>query len=210
MAGDIAVGETGQSPSRILLYLVKKLSLPLNVQSTALVLSGIFGSHFRYAPSDLSILCLFLACKFEDIHGTLERLMLMSLELLRELPAADSSIGTLDCIVRQEAPLLEYLDFDFVFPSLYTKAKAMEMLCREAGLEPDWRAACHNIDALMCNKHIIGEIGLIYQSDKSELDKFLNALVFEALNVPDWPVEHWPVKMEKKHLSRIKGLLGQI
>ncbi|KAI4292782.1 hypothetical protein PAPHI01_2056 [Pancytospora philotis] len=141
----------------MILGAVAAYKLPFAVRSTALLLyhrlrayavpnsaTDCKDSSFAPARHQLGILCLFLACKFEDVHGYLDRL-LMSLGY-----PEDGFKQLMDWEMRA----FEILGFNFSYPNVYMKMQALRFLCEERGaaLEPSWDDECARADKLLCSE----------------------------------------------------------
>jgi len=119
----------------LVLNKARRLKLPLRPISTALQLidrlSPFFDKHPSLQDSDafrksdlISNICLFLGCKFEDVHGHLDK-------IISSIPNAD-----LDKILPFEVEIYEFLNFDFSFFNIYQFALAVKLQ-----IETDERAA---------------------------------------------------------------------
>lgn len=130
--------------ANLILSKTRSLKFPLKVPSTAiqlnLKLAPFFVSSFSVQyllPFDqcdlISNVCIFLACKFNDIHGFLNR-------IIESIPNAD-----LQKILDLEISIIEFLDFGFSFTNIYFKALGVKLL-----LDPtsklEWNKIVENID----------------------------------------------------------------
>lgn len=106
-----------------------KMKFPLKVRSTAFQLCDIlqpfftanqeFSNCFEQACF-IAKSCIFLACKFEDIHGHLNKIM--------EQIEIKSSFTQMPKILENEIKMIEFLDFNFSYPDLYQAAVAVHLL----------------------------------------------------------------------------------
>lgn len=108
-----------------------KIKLPLKVRSTAFQLYDRLNEYFKnmdfvqgFEKSCFKAkVCIFLGCKFEDIHGHLDKIM--------EHTENISSDVHMPKILEIEDQIIEYLNFEFDFPNLYQSALALHLLTVE-------------------------------------------------------------------------------
>lgn len=110
------------------------MHFPWKVRSTALQINSRLQKYFRTntfiskcSPFEARCFeaqtCIFLACKFEDIHGHLQKIM--------HKVEAFSNNAYLSVILELEPEIFEFLDFDFNFANLYQSAFAVKLLMDE-------------------------------------------------------------------------------
>ncbi|ELA42003.1 uncharacterized protein VICG_01020 [Vittaforma corneae ATCC 50505] len=115
----------------LILNWTTRMNFPLKVRSTSLQLNCRLQEYFKNNEfvNALSLFdaccfksqtCIFLACKFEDIHGYLNRIIHKVGEF--------SNRFYLDRILEFEAEILEFLKFDFNCVNLYQSALAVKFL----------------------------------------------------------------------------------
>lgn len=105
----------------------KHLNLPLKVTSTAFQLNLKLKNYFENKSNCLKMnlfeqfdlfsnICIFLGCKFEEIHGYLDK-------IIEKIPNSN-----LNQILELEIEILEYLDFEFVFTNIFNKALGFKFI----------------------------------------------------------------------------------
>lgn len=106
-----------------------RMNFPLKVRSTALQINSRLADYFKtsshfitLSPFDAccfkSQACIFFACKFEDIHGYLDRITHKIGDFI--------GVQYLPKILEIEVEVFRYLDFEFNFPNLYQSMLAMK------------------------------------------------------------------------------------
>lgn len=139
----------------LILNWTARMGFPLKVTSTALQLNSILSNYFNsndfvnsLATFDKSCfkaqLSIFLACKFEDIHGFLDRIM----NNIEDF----SKRKYLSKIVELEVEIFEFLDFNFDFVNLYQSALAIKLLIESKTPEKSvqWEYVLLNLNKVLC------------------------------------------------------------
>lgn len=129
-----------------------RIGLPLKVRSTAFQLcdrlEGFFGSLEKMDSFELSCFkaksCIFLGCKFEDIHGHLDKIM--------EQIEVKSGLMQMPRILELETQMIEFIGFEFSYTDLYQSALAVQLLLEEA-IQVPWETTveCLNKALLTTN-----------------------------------------------------------
>lgn len=134
----------------LILNQTQKLGLPLRVRSTAAQLSWKLTPYFASKAQVLELgdyqrvelishICIFLACKFEDIHGHLD-------QIVRDMENSD-----LERIMMLETEILEFLDFRFSFVNVYQCALAFKyMLEKYRQIKIDWESVVEGVNRALC------------------------------------------------------------
>lgn len=135
----------------LIINITRKLGLPLRVRSTAAQLSQRLAPYFAGSPHVQGLghyqglelashVCIFLACKFEDIHGHLDK-------IVGRMENSD-----LEKIKQLETEILEFLDFRFSFVNVYQCALAFKyMLEKYRGRqELEWESIVEGINRVLC------------------------------------------------------------
>lgn len=110
----------------LILNKTRCLSLPLKVTSTAFQLANILRPYFKetqyfmqldeFSKIDLiSNVCIFLSCKFEDIHGVLGK-------IISTIPNSN-----LEETMKFEEDILQFLDFKFLYLNIYQYALGIKL-----------------------------------------------------------------------------------
>ncbi|KAM0680395.1 hypothetical protein GINT2_001454 [Glugoides intestinalis] len=140
-----------------------RMNFPLKVKSTALQLNTKLQSYFKTnskmkeldhfsAKCFKSQACIFLACKIEDIHGYLDKIM----QRIEEF----SQKRFLDYIVEIEPDLIEFLQFDFDFVNLYQSALTVKFLAEAKKPENriQWGNTVTNLNKALCGVDLNGNL----------------------------------------------------
>ena len=137
----------------LILNWTHKIKLPLKVRSTAFQLcdklDGFFKTidHLQGFEAKLfkAKVCIFLGCKFEDIHGHLNKMM-EQLEII-------TSTVHLPNILELEAQIIEYLNFQFDFPNLYQSTLAVHLLVSESTKIP-WETTIECLNKALLSSNL--------------------------------------------------------
>lgn len=203
---------------RMLLLLVNKLALPVSVGSTSIILFSIIRGKFPLSNRDLAHLCIFLGCKFNDIHGHLDRIMAQAFEISQEMDSSTND-NQLEDIVSYEIQVLEFLDFNFELPNIYLKAQAIRLILDEQHIQinSEWADDCKVIDALLCEGTICLKIHSKFHENEDEqentikapsnpLSRFCNEIAFASMDVDPIHCEKFGLKIDG--IRALKALIN--
>lgn len=160
-----------------LIVQTKKLKLPLGVRSASILLYSKIKDKLNIDNQTMLYLCLFLGCKFEDIHGNLEKIMKYS------------GCFELNGIIELEMKVFEIIDFNFDFPNIYFKAFGMRSIIESSGEVEviDWERISKNLDRLLCldiSKYNINDIAYAsLELDIKWAEKLFPELVIKRIEI---------------------------
>lgn len=205
----IRLSELPMLVQNLILNKVRRLNLPLRVRSTAAQLSRKLSPYFANNPYTwnlgdyhrlelVSHICIFLACKFEDIHGHLDK-------IIGRMENSD-----LEKIMLFEVEIFEFLDFRFSFVNIYQCALAFKYMLEKhrehsshQGL--DWEDVVGSVNQVLCTdieEHQcsgIQELALsAFDCTKEEVDRIkadLKSLDISYKNVERFRTESRKVKL---------------
>lgn len=152
----------------MLVELTRKLNLPLAVRCTSILLYNRIRDKLALGDQQLAHLSLFMGCKFEDVHGHLERL----------LASAGCRGGDIERLVESEIAAFEHIGFDFSYPNLYVKAQGLRLLLSERGatVSSTWEDDCAAIDRALCSEELFAKT-----LSRGEWNTFCNEVAFAAI-----------------------------
>ncbi|KAI5173432.1 hypothetical protein PAEPH01_1972 [Pancytospora epiphaga] len=154
---------------KMLVSTASRFNLPIGVRSTSVLLYFRLKGAILCDKIILAYLCLLMSCKFEDVHARLDRLLIHA--------GCDKS--HFKEILKLETDAMEHLNFDFVFPNIYTKAQALRYVLEgdNIELESTWEEDCERIDSLLCMEDFVR----LVETYKERKDEFYNSIAYAVV-----------------------------
>lgn len=147
----------------LILNWTTRMNFPLKVRSTALQINSRLSDYFKNSPYVATLspfkaccfksqACIFFACKFEDIHGYLDR--------IAHKIGDFSGLHYLKQVLEIEVEVFRLLEFDFNYVNLYQSMLAVKFLIEKD--KPDesiqWEYLAVRLNKVLCVADLRGNL----------------------------------------------------
>lgn len=192
---------------KILLKIIKSLDLPIFVHSSVAILYGIIKANFDFSSEEIILLSLFCACKIEDIHGYLNKIIENASNILTKERNVNINITKL---ITHENKIMDYLNFDFDLPNIYRNAFGMIVMANELNIPTANLEECaKTIELCLSQNEVLAKIGDIYKKNPEMMKKFCNEIALYSLQ-SNILLEQDFIKKLNLELKDIKNIMKNI